>query len=141
MAFINEYISDEDKCKYNLDAIDEQYSFGCRHSRSWTIDRGREIYLREVSGGGYENPHIGNWTFYWQGELIAFRMEIVKTGRGDNGHRWGHKKITRINIPDKLLDYREAIISDIRSALEVYKSDGVYSKAKIYELILDIIEE
>ena len=105
------------------------------------MDKDRDIYLRNVANGREEFSHLSDWTFYWSGELITFSMEIVKTGRGEDGHRWGHKKITRIDIPENLQSQRRDIIADIQAALEAYKSGGVFSKCKSYELTLDVTED
>lgn len=141
MAFINEYISEEDRKKYNIDEIDKGYVVGATLARDWTVDKERDIYLRNVANGREDYSNLSDWTFYWSGELIKFRMEIIQTGRGEKGHKWAHKKITKIEIPESLQAERERIIQGIREALDVYKSGGVFSKAKTYDLTLDVTED
>ncbi len=140
MAFINEYISEEDLKKYSIEEIDENYMVGATNARDWTVDHERKIYLRNVANGREEFAHRTDWTFYWQGELITFRMEIKKTGGKFKGPSWGHKKITRIDIPDSILSQRTEILEDIRKALEAYKDGGVFARATTYELTLDVVE-
>lgn len=141
MAFINEYISDEDRKKYNIDEIDQNYVVGATRSRSWTVDKERDIYLRNVANGREEFSHLTDWTFYWSGELIAFRMEVKNTSRIEKGHARAHKVITRIDIPDDLQEQRQEIINDIQMALEAYRDGGVFAKSKTYELKLDVTED
>ena len=78
MAFVNEEIPEADVEKYGLEKIDnELLSIGKTYSRSWTIDRARDIYLREVAVGRDEESSISTWTFYWKGELIWFKREMI----------------------------------------------------------------
>jgi len=51
MAFVNEHIPQEDVEKYGLESIDKNFIVGGTNSRAWTIDRERNIYLRNVTRG------------------------------------------------------------------------------------------
>lgn len=85
MAFINEFIPAEDMVKYHIEAINARWNQA--NSRShWTIDRDRDLYLREVSLIPEESGRHRYYTFYWKGILIdlqlALRGEDVVGGEG-----------------------------------------------------------
>ena len=56
MAFVNEFIPPEDVEKYHLSEIDKRFVVGGTSSRQWTIDRRRDVYLRNVARGGGGRP-------------------------------------------------------------------------------------
>jgi len=83
MAFINEYISDEDVEKYNLkELIDKykRYTYSPRLDNiSWTVDKENDIWLiwfgREHDpemDHGFTREHI--FVLYYKGQLIEARL-------------------------------------------------------------------
>ncbi len=141
MTFINEYISDEDREKFDIDEIDKRFIVGGVYAGDWTINRDSNIYLRVVSRGREEMSHQSKWTLYWKGVLIELELDNISTSGRAGGDRHGHKLLRRINIPDQLEAKYEEIIEDLREALTVYKDGGVFSTAKKYSLTLDVMEE
>ncbi|MDR1076495.1 MAG: hypothetical protein LBL59_09430 [Xanthomonadaceae bacterium] len=148
MRFVNEFIPEEDVEKYGLEAIDENFIIGGTNSRQWTIDRERDIYLRNVARGGGNEPEIRNqwkWTFYWHGNLINIRLDLLDGGGGRGKPGWSHWKLIWVNgshgLPEHLHKYREEILADLKEALIAYKGSGVYSKNTSYSVILDISNE
>ncbi len=140
MTFVNEYISEEDKIKYGLDAIDKKFIVGGTKARSWTIDRECEIYLRKVANGfGQDVAHQTTWTFYWNDELIVLELNNISTSGKAGGNRHGHKQLQKIEIPDHLEDQRERIIFDFKKALTAYKDGGIFATAESYTLTLNIL--
>ena len=96
MAFVNEYTPAEDIEKYGLEEIDKKFVVGGTNSSQWTIDRGRDIYLRCVARGAANQPEIFNqttWTFYWHEVPITLRLDFLegRGGRGEPG--WSHWKL------------------------------------------------
>ena len=139
MTFINEYIPEEDKIKYGLEEINERFIVGGTKCRSWTIDRERDIYLRNVARGwGEDICHQSTWTFSWHGELIVLELDNISTTGKAGGDRHGHKRIRKIEIPDHLEGKREEILADLKEALTAYKDGGVFATAKTYILTLDV---
>lgn len=63
MTFINEYVPLEDIATYRIKEIDKLYIIGGTGSSQWTIDRERNIYLRQVGHGprDIEYFHRGIW--------------------------------------------------------------------------------
>jgi hypothetical protein len=91
MAFVNEYIPEADYEKYGLREIDERMippglPAPRIKSRSWTVDRDRNMYLRKFSHGRFpEDAHLSGWTFFWRGELLWFARTVLHTGGQRNG--------------------------------------------------------
>jgi hypothetical protein len=83
MPFVNEYIPAEDIEKYHLKEIDKKFIVGGTNARDWTVDRERNIYLRNVANGGGNEPEIRNqttWSFFWHNELLTLRLDLVGGG-------------------------------------------------------------
>ena len=137
MTFVNEYISPEDRIKYDIDRINSQYvCVGI--SEQWTIDRDRNIYLRDISyGAGHSKKRV--WHFFWRGHLIELSFEILgRSGSGRGSELWVHKKITNFQLPEALIDKQDEILADLNEALLCYKDGGIYATASVYHLTLDI---
>ena len=80
MAFVNEYVSEEDIKKYNLEEIWLEYNVIYRktgvpsHVRlNWTVDHDRCIYLMWIGGAGYDQDFT-DWVLYLNEKLINFRL-------------------------------------------------------------------
>jgi len=92
VAFVNEYISQEDKEKYELDELWASYhdvsSQKLPHKKGWTIDREREIWLLDtgrIPDINRDHAYLPEriWTFYYQGEKIEFRIKVSDTKEVD----------------------------------------------------------
>ena len=139
MAFINERIPEADVEKYGLEKIDDSLlGAGRTISRDWTIDRARDIYLREVAVGRDELSHIATWTFYWKGELIWFRREVIDFKGARNAPCWTHQKVYDFKIPESVQNYREEMFQDLREAFLAYKTGGIYATCTEFSTQLDI---
>lgn len=140
MSFVNEYISAEDAEKYQLEEIDKQF-FPGTHARDWTIDRVRNIYLRNVELGGGSDPDLRNqykWTLYWHGDLLLLGTELLDHGGEIGQPGWSHWKLTSLDLPEQLRPYKEDILADLNEALLAYKGSGIYSTNTEYEITVDI---
>ncbi len=148
MAFMNEFVSPEDVEKYHLAEIDKRFIVGGTNARDWTIDRERDVYLRNVAHGGGGDPDIRNqteWTMYWQGELLVLRLDLLD-GRGERGEPgWSHWQLVWFcgtsGLPGHLKAQKEQILDSLKEALVTYKDFGVYSTNTDYSVTLDIAEE
>ncbi len=88
MSFINEFISDADFQKYHLKNVDDRILVGRMRSDNWTIDRERDIYLRQVYRGKEDFTHITKWTFLWDGYVLFFEVHYLESKNflvGGNG--------------------------------------------------------
>jgi len=140
MAFINEYISAEDIKKFDIEAINKSYTCG-GISRQWTIDRTRNIYLREVAAGVGHSGKNRVWHFYWHGDFIELKIEILSSKGGRDEPNWAHKRVHGFQLPDHLRQNHAEILSDLKEALIAYKDGGVFASATSYTLDLEICEE
>ena len=142
MAFVNEYIPEEDFEKYEIREIDRQAPATIIWRRDWTIDRERDIYLRQVSRGYFDadETHISWWTFYWKGTLLWFRLEpFGEIVRGEDGLRHGSYWIKEFTLPESLQDQRQAIYQDLRDAFNIYGGGGVLSASTDYVYDLEFV--
>ena len=75
MAFVNEYISDEDVEKYGIAQLREELHFyhATREQWSWTRDRERDAYLVKVHHLGRDlEPE--DWLLYERGRYYAVML-------------------------------------------------------------------
>lgn len=99
MAFVNEYISPEDRELYRLEAFEKRLGT-INPQRSWTIDRDRDIFLRIINPearksepGDPDARYEKDFQFHWKGydylvstrlldaqELQVFPGEIFQSG-------------------------------------------------------------
>jgi hypothetical protein len=139
MAFVNEYITDQDRQKYGLDAIDGSPAMrGRAPSRSWTIDQDRSIYLRYIGCGREEFGNHSTWHFFWDEQLLTIDLVLLQAGGNPGGPCWSKKRILKLPLPPQLEAKRDEIIADLREALVAYKDGGVFSKSTTYTLTLDV---
>ena len=93
MAFVNEYVSDEDVKQYDLLGL-EQLFYPARKKPldryTWTRDKERDIFLTKGQGAGKEND-IPVWVLYRQGKLSAFQIY-----RGEGSSRKVYERPFRI---------------------------------------------
>ena len=144
MAFINEYISDEDMKRYKIKEIDEKFSLGGVASDSWTVDSSRKMYLRLVyrNKNNYDIVSTG-WSFLWNEKLYYLETELIDSAGDRGAEGWSHKVITKVNFlnnKDEAInnDFLSSMMPDIRQAFEMYKDFGVFSAHTKYTLILDV---
>jgi hypothetical protein len=146
MPFINEFIPAEDVEKYCLKAIDQKFIVGGTNSRQWTIDRERNIYLRNVARGGGAEPEIRNqtkWSFFWCGELLTLRLDSITGGGGRGEPGWSHWKLVMVNgsygLPTHLKAKKDEFLVDLKEALTAYQGAGVYSTTYTsYSVVLEV---
>lgn len=144
MAFVNEHISDADVEKYGLKDIDANFLVGGSKRRDWTIDRERDIYLRQVASGREDQSEKSTWTFYWRGSpLILTRVTLgVGAERGGDGLRHSSSRIKNFSIPLFLREREQEIKRDLCAAFNAYGGGGVFSSATdyVHDLEFDSVE-
>lgn len=131
MAFVLEEIAESEVVKFGLAEIDKRFLFGGTCARSWVIDRERDIYLRNVANGGGGEPELSNrtfWTFYWRGELLVLRLDIIDGGGEIYAAGWSRWSLIWINggegLPPHLKPAGARIIEELRVALTAHKGYG-----------------
>lgn len=133
MGFVNERISAEDAEKYGLESIDQSYMSRTR-ARSWTIDRDRNMYLRNVAAEREERQGYQTWNFYWNGDLIEFVQYVSDIAKNPD-RTWAKAtwNIERYGILDRsrrkeFLAREDQFFDILREALMVYQLGGVFMK-------------
>jgi len=145
MPFVNEYIPPEDAARYHLAELDAKF-IGGNESRDWTIDRERDIYLRNLGYGREEEfRHESYWTFYWKGTPLMIRLDLLG-GKGRSGEPgWSHWRLAFLNgsygLPSALRAHKQAILDDLEEALVAHKDAGIFSGGTDYAVTLDVGEE
>lgn len=86
MAFVNEYIPVDDVKKYGIEEIDRRF-LKTTYQPDWTVDRERNIYLRQVASRREEFASQKDYTFYWGGRwsLFVWIKLVVECGAGKDG--------------------------------------------------------
>jgi hypothetical protein len=138
MAFVNEYIPEADVEKYGLEEIDSKFLIGRIYDRTWTIDRERDIYLRQVAAGRDEDSRISTWAFHWKGALIWLKREELAFRGGRNAPSWSHARVYDFVIPEPLQSQREVIFQDLRDAFLAFRDGGVFDTSTEFSQQLDI---
>lgn len=140
MAFVNEFVSEEDDKKYGLAAIDKRYFKG-HYEPHWTRDRERDMYLRFMRDAGEEGMDKQTFVFYWKGTLIEVGLNNVRDEKSIGsktmvwkmrgmGPMWMEKNPEVKAVTQKILQENKAeIAADLKEALMVYKDGGIYSLA------------
>lgn len=140
MTFVNEYISDADRKKHGIDAIDADLKrCGQVRNDNWTIDHEREIYLRNINRGREESRNLSKWHLYWHGELMTVWLVLLEAGGVRGGHGCSHYKLDKSGgdlVPPHLQGQREEVMADLRAALSTYGDGGVYSATTTHETTL-----
>ncbi|MNK75620.1 hypothetical protein D3C87_951630 [compost metagenome] len=126
MSFLNEYIPEEDIRKYGIDEINHRF-LKSDFKPDWTIDRERNIYLRQVSSGKEEFATQKIYSFFWKTSLVIVHLD-EHGGGSVGGEGWSDYKMRAIDIPEELAGSKEEIIADLKSALVAFNGGGVYSR-------------
>ena len=117
MTFVNEYIPEKDKKKYD---ITDDSNFYLAGTSSWTVDREREMFLMHRAGGGPESPEGEMYcAFFWRGHLLNVHIKSLGNG-GDipGGHGWTKNKILGIGGIDLTPEIKAEILADLKLAFE-----------------------
>lgn len=146
MAFVNEYIPQEDFEKYDFKTIN---GFS-NPAGYWVIDRDREIWLRKFDEertfdefGDWRGGMSGKrtWNFYWKGVLMkVITQRITFTGGGIDEPCWIKLKLLSINLPENLKTQRTIILKDLEKAFVGYREEGIFSESSSFSLTFDTSE-
>ena len=133
MTFVNEYVSDEDIEKYDLNGLWNRY-FPRRKGQpflgnrpGWTIDRERNIYLLAIEQGINEHGNRTTFILWWDGVQLLAKLDLVEGSSGKFDEVpfvvvWALFSITR---PESCKVAREDIIQALKEALATYGYFGV----------------
>lgn len=134
MAFVNEYVSEENVKKFSLEEIIFRFSPEWRspgippeYRFSWTVDRERNIYLMRIKTGRDDISNRSYWVLSYQGEEIKVQIDRAQGGShtfNENPYKmiWELVKIEPDHIPGVVT--KNEIISTLKEALVVYGQGG-----------------
>ena len=132
MAFVNEYITQEDIEKYSLNELWASYDGNYDElpkRKSWTIDRDRECWLMDTArvrdyNTDHENTGEYIWTLHYKGTNVEVRMEVVPEPKkpGYFNRVWKLLSLSP-NSLDNLSN--EEMIRILQEALQVYGYMGI----------------
>ncbi len=123
MAFVNEYVSAEDKKEIDFSSISAR-PYGDPKITPvspyiWTIDRERDVFLM-WTWHGHEDAHKDNFFLYWwKGTPLGVRMD--KTLIEPRTLLWRRFGLT---CPAHLRAEYDEIVTVLKEALTVYGFDG-----------------
>ncbi len=124
MAFVNEYVSEEEAKKYDLDGINRQFGRDPDIRYSWTIDRERNVFLMWIKAGREEFASEETFVLWWDGLVVP--VYTIKGGGGRLSEKsttiW---RLRGIDLPSELTDKRDELIAVLKEALTEYKVFGI----------------
>lgn len=136
MAFVNEYVSEEDIKAYKLDEIWLEHNVIYRktgvpsHVRlHWTVDRDRSAYLMRVGGGGYDQDFT-DWVLHLHGKRMNVRLTMP--GEGSKNFKEQPYRIVwdlvRIHpeLPEMI---KQEVVQILKEALTAYGYAGARNQA------------
>ena len=136
MAFVNEWISEEDMEKYHIREIREKM-VADRGRPDWVRDKERDMYLMQIRGLGQANEYEV-WLLYARGKYAAVRIYCAGSKRLEDGtvhRRWRfvefHKSL-RCPFPEPPQEDLPAIFRLLEEALSVYGAEGMRAVEPAY---------
>lgn len=147
MAFVNTWITPEDVEKYELKQDYEvaKHRIGVYsnlkiseiiHGNQWTVDKGRDLYLRR---GGRGNAAFGvgeiNHHYFllnWRGHYLFPVIKYEENCKDDKEKKISYLDCILIGefIPQNLNDFKFEILQSLKEALDCYGAMGIISNYK-----------
>lgn len=129
MAFINEYISEEDIKKYGIREIWDQFhpfsknDMNLLKKHSWTVDKDRDVFFIPAKSGKEEFSNQIICILWWKG--VCLSVTLRKFGPPElpkNTIRWDLEDIWQ---PQEISVLDEDIKPVLKEALKVYGIGGI----------------
>lgn len=143
MAFVNEYITPEDREKYGLDELDKIYQrmfLPMSKSDDFTIDRERNCYLRLVKLGREPEGEGNIWyfSFFINENTYVLKFLIEEAG---NLRTQAYRKYTLLKIQSNDQIDITPFFPILKEALIAYKVLGILSKCTSFEANFDFYKD
>lgn len=121
MAFINEFMTEEEKSEFEARKIPNPgNSLYTLSPYKWTIDRDEDIFLIWGLEEREDDRDKSHFLFCWKGINIPV---FVRESWDENSiHIWS---LIRINIPTQYTEKTDEIMQSVREAFLVYAFNGV----------------
>lgn len=132
MAFINEYISEEDIKKYGIREIWDQFhpfsknDMNLLKKHSWTVDKERDVFFIPAKSGREEKSSQVIAILWWKGAYLSVTLANVG-GHYDHVNKKGDKRWQLIDVwrPAGFEVSDEDIIPVLKEALVKYGFSGI----------------
>jgi hypothetical protein len=133
MPFVNEYATEEDFEKFDLNGLWDQYHPFQKGDYYWgtkanfTIDRERNVFLMVISIGGRETPSSTSILLWINGEKVLVHLKRAAGGSGKIDARPFHIVWDFVSVrADKNCNVsQEEIFNLVREAMSVYGFGGI----------------
>ncbi|MEW8030128.1 MAG: hypothetical protein AB2806_20630 [Candidatus Thiodiazotropha sp.] len=132
MAFVNEFASDEDIEKYDLNGIWDQYHplrkgrYYCGQAPMYTIDRERNIFFMVLGGGGEEHTNRLEVLLWINAKHVVVEIDLA-IGSSPNINDVPFKQIwelVAVHPENSLNKSKEELVEILKEALIVHGFDG-----------------
>lgn len=138
MAFVNEYVPEEDIKKYNLMEIWDSFRVPSHRGEllpgfrfTWTIDRERNIFFMPVKWGTEEDPTRRTCVLWCDGSQVIITIDHCI----DKPHEVGKKSVWELVSICKPTNFTVSdgeIIKILKEALTTYGADGIWRSVPNY---------
>ncbi len=142
MSFVNEFVPEDQKDKFDPEVFNLGPAFPPVRPYRWVIDRERNIFLiltgRQGSGGGDGDGYIPPefFTFSFQKQLIKFEAEITASRSKDGG--WAlNWFVINLKIPPSLQPKREDILKELIDAIKTHGTSTGTPDSRITSINID----
>jgi hypothetical protein len=134
MAFVNEYVSEENVKKYDLNGLWRKVTYGELpegFEHTWTWDSERDSFYIPMSTGREEYSNQTTGILYYKGIAWVVRVCVEAGGSRNFSENpfnaiWG---LIFIKHPDGEEAPIEALIPVLKDALAAYKTSGVMTRS------------
>lgn len=136
MAFVNEWVSDEDIKKYDLPSVWMKVKGSTPFQYVWTVDRERNAFLIPYASGREEFANQGDFVLWWDGELHKARLI-------SNYNHGGYENVTTtwhlvgIDSDPGSIHNKEDIVAMLKEALRGFRLDGVVVPVQYHTAVFD----
>jgi hypothetical protein len=138
MAFVNEFVSEEDIQRFDLDELSPNWWGEGRPPKwfrhAWTIDRERDLWLieakmiKQVGRSNRSKPTTKSiFILDWQGQRIRFLLDYAGSSDAFSDAPFHRKwSLLEKHIPATLDVPRQTVLSVLKEALVVYGLRGAH---------------
>lgn len=126
MAFVNEFVPEEQKSTFNPKVFYDPLSGALRRPirlYRWVIDRERDVFLIRLGGGGpWEGGDAPKPKEYlalsWKGEVVTFEALYNSEGSSKEGNLVGYWEVLKVLTPQALEARRDMVLHLIEEGLD-----------------------
>lgn len=128
MAFVNEFVPEADKSRFDPAIFFRPLSLKKEliELYRWTVDRERDIFLIRLGGGGYgggyETPD--HYALSIKGQVIKFDLIGNSVGSKPEGTCVINWDVLNLNIPNDFIQQQESILALVEEALDAMGGSG-----------------